>query len=112
MSPTNDDQTAAGQAGDGTEIPGDDTADDQGADQGAERGVETEPSRPGEVSDDDLPEDLRPTEDNPLARHPRQTGQDADKIGADADDDRASNPTTNITYGSGPDRNDTDDRDD
>ncbi|MEO7350292.1 MAG: hypothetical protein ABIR34_05505 [Marmoricola sp.] len=34
------------------------------------------------ISDEQLPEDLQPTEDNPLARHPGQTGDQDDQIGA------------------------------
>ncbi len=63
----------------------------------------TEDRAPGEVSDDLLPEDLQPSEDNPLARHPGQTGDDDDKIGADTEGGDAENPSTNMTYGSGPD---------
>lgn len=63
-------------------------------------------SRPGDIGDDKLPEDLQPNADNPLARHPGQTGDDADKIGADTEGGDAENPSTNITYGSGPDDND------
>ena len=35
------------------------------------------------AGDDQLPEDLRATEDNPLARHPDVTGDADDEIGAD-----------------------------
>lgn len=38
------------------------------------------------ITDDQLPEDLRPTEDNPLARHPDQTGDPEDEIGAQSAD--------------------------
>ena len=34
---------------------------------------DSDSSEPGGVSDEELPEDLQATEDNPLARHPRQT---------------------------------------
>ncbi len=63
----------------------------------------------GGLGDDQLPEDLQPTEDNPLARHPGQTGDDADRIGADTEGGDAENPSTHITYGSGPDDNDVED---
>ncbi len=53
-----------------------------------------------EIGDDQLPEDLQPTEDNPLARHPRQTGDDDDKIGADSATGDADNPSADMTYGS------------
>ena len=49
---------------------------------------------PGEISDEDLPEDLQPTEENPLARHPDQTGDDEDKIGADTDREPETAPMT------------------
>ena len=39
------------------------------------------------VADEQLPDDLQPTEDNPLARHPGQTGDEEDRIGADRDED-------------------------
>ena len=57
------------------------------------------PSEPGEVSDADLPEDLQATEDNPLARHPRQTGDEDDKIGADSETGNAADPSASMTYG-------------
>jgi hypothetical protein len=58
---------------------------------------------PGDVGDDQLPEDLQPTEDNPLARHPGQTGQEDDQIGADREDDPDTAPLTeeDADYGSG-----------
>jgi hypothetical protein len=56
-------------------------------------------SEPGGIGDDQLPEDLQPSEDNPLARHPRQTGNEDDKIGADTEGVDAENPSTNMTYG-------------
>jgi hypothetical protein len=58
---------------------------------------------PGDVGDDQLPEDLQPTEDNPLARHPGQTGQEDDEIGADREDDPDTAPLTeeDADYGSG-----------
>ena len=42
-------------------------------------------STPGEVDDDQLPQDLQPRVDNPLARHPDQTGDAEDAIGADTE---------------------------
>ena len=58
---------------------------------------------PGDVADADLPEDLRPTEDNPLARHPEQTGDQDDAIGADREEDPETAPLTaaDADYGSG-----------
>ena len=47
-----------------------------------------------EVTDDQLPEDLRPSEDNPLARHPEQTGDADDEIGADTEADPETAPMT------------------
>ncbi len=38
---------------------------------------------PGDVGDAQLPADLQPTEDNPLARHPGQSGEEDDEIGSD-----------------------------
>ena len=60
---------------------------------------------PGDVGDDQLPEDLQPTEDNPLARHPGQTGQEDDQIGADRECDPDTAPLTeeDADYGSGGD---------
>src|SRR5260370_38760757 len=49
---------------------------------------------PGDVGDDQLPEGLQPTEDNPLARHPGQTGQEDDQIGADREDNPDTAPLT------------------
>ena len=60
---------------------------------------ESDSSDPGGVSDADLPEDLQATEDNPLARHPRQTGDEDDKIGADSETGDAENPSASMTYG-------------
>ena len=64
------------------------------------------PSEPGEVSDADLPEDLQATEDNPLARHPRQTGDEDDQIGADSETGNAADPSASMTYGEDDDSDD------
>jgi hypothetical protein len=58
---------------------------------------------PGDIGDDQLPEDLQPTEDNPLARHPGQSGDEDDQIGADREDDPDTAPLTaeDADYGSG-----------
>ena len=45
------------------------------------------PGTAGDITDDQLPEDLQPSEDNPLARHPGQTGDEDDEIGADREGD-------------------------
>ena len=60
---------------------------------------DSDSSDPGGVSDEELPEDLQATEDNPLARHPRQTGDENDKIGADSETGDAENPSASMTYG-------------
>ena len=60
---------------------------------------DSDSSDPGGVSDADLPEDLQATQDNPLARHPRQTGDEDDKIGADSETGDAANPSASMTYG-------------
>lgn len=65
-------------------------------------------SEPGEIGDDKLPEDLQPTEDNPLARHPAQTGDDDDKIGAEVEGTDADNPSASMTYGSDDDDDNSD----
>lgn len=46
------------------------------------------------ISDDQLPEDVAPHEDNPLARHPAQTGDADDEIGADREGDPETAPLT------------------
>ena len=58
---------------------------------------------PGEVIDAQLPEDLQPGEDNPLATHPDQTGDDSDRIGADREEEPETAPLTadEADYGSG-----------
>lgn len=63
---------------------------------------EHESDQPGEISDEELPEDLRPDEDNPLARHPEQTGDEGDVIGADVEGDPEVAPLTpeDADYGS------------
>jgi hypothetical protein len=72
---------------------GEDSSSKEELDQGA----------PGDIGDANLPEDLQPTEDNPLARHPEQTGDDDDQIGADREDDPDTAPLTedDADYGSG-----------
>jgi hypothetical protein len=65
-----------------------------------------------EIGDDQLPEDLQPTEDNPLARHPRQTDDEDDKIGADSETGDADDPSAAMTYGNDDDPDDSDGSDD
>ncbi len=79
-----------------------DTGSDTGADTGGGApGVES--GVPGDVGDDQLPEDLQPHEDNPLARHPDQTGDEDDQIGADREEDPETAPlhAEEADYGSG-----------
>jgi hypothetical protein len=64
------------------------------SDQQPENGDESNPDDGEGVSDDQLPEDLQPAEDNPLARHPDQTGDDDDQIGADREGDAETAPIT------------------
>jgi hypothetical protein len=61
------------------------------------------PGTIGDISDDQLPEDLQPSEDNPLARHPDQTGDEDDQIGADREEDpqRAPLSEDDADYASG-----------
>jgi hypothetical protein len=89
-----------------------DSGSDSGSDGGSSDSESSEsgPSEPGAVSDAELPEDLQATEDNPLARHPRQTGDEDDKIGADTETGDAENPSASMTYGE--DSDDSDDSDD
>ncbi len=46
------------------------------------------------IGDDQLPADVQPTEDNPLARHPDQTGDSDDEIGADREGEPETAPLT------------------
>ncbi|MEO5653230.1 MAG: hypothetical protein ABIN79_14950 [Marmoricola sp.] len=78
----------------------DDKQDDSNDSGSSDSDSTTEGDQRG-ISDEQLPEDLQPTDDNPLARHPGQTGDDDDKIGADTESGDAENPSTEITYGSG-----------
>ena len=58
---------------------------------------------PGDIGDAQLPEDLQPTEDNPLARHPGQSGDEDDQIGKDREGEPDTAPLTeeDADYGSG-----------
>ena len=77
----------------GTETPENAGAEESG-------GSELEEGGPLEIGDAELPEDLQPTKDNPLARHPGQTGEDDDKIGANIEGGDADNPSANMAYSS------------
>ena len=80
-----------------------DSSRDAGEESSKDSQRELDPGEPGDIGDDRLPEDLQPTEDNPLARHPDQTGQEDDQIGADREDDPETAPMTadDSDYGSG-----------
>ncbi len=82
--------------------------DSGSSESGDSKSSELPESEPGEIGDDKLPEDLQPTEDNPLARHPAQTGDDDDKIGAEVEGTDADNPSAGTTYGSDDDSSDDD----
>ena len=70
-------------------------ADDQADQQDTSReGSDTGASDGEGISDDQLPADVQPTEDNPLARHPDQTGDSDDEIGADREGDPETAPLT------------------
>src|SRR3954465_1361822 len=55
---------------------------------------ELDSGEPGDIGDDQLPADLQPTEDNPLARHPGQTGEEDDEVGGDREDEPGAAPLT------------------
>lgn len=80
-----DEQPESDQTSGNSDSSGDNQSD-------ADSHEELETSEPGEVGDDNLPEDLQPTEDNPLARHPGQTGDEDDEIGADREGDAETAP--------------------
>jgi hypothetical protein len=69
---------------------------------------DSDSGEPGGVSDAELPEDLQATEDNPLARHPKQTGDEDDQIGADSETGNAADPSAAMTYGEDSDDDSTD----
>jgi hypothetical protein len=74
-----------------------------GSSEESEEKRDLDSGEPGEVGDAQLPEDLQPSEDNPLARHPDQTGDEDDQIGADREEDPETAPLTaeEADYGSG-----------
>jgi len=84
---------------------------DTGSSESSDSSKELDSGEAHEVGDDQLPEDLQPTEGNPLARHPRQTGDDGDKIGSDSQTGDAENPSAEMTYG-GDDDSESDGTDD
>ena len=55
---------------------------------------ELDDGEPGDVGDSQLPADLQPTEDNPLARHPGQSGDEDDAIGTDREGEPETAPLT------------------
>ncbi len=55
---------------------------------------ELDQGAPGDIGDADLPDDLQPTEDNPLARHPGQSGDEDDEIGTDREGEAETAPLT------------------
>jgi hypothetical protein len=71
-----------------------DSQDSQESEESRSRKEQLDSGEPGDVGDDQLPEDLQPTEDNPLARHPGQTGDEDDQIGADREGDPETAPLT------------------
>ncbi|KQT94017.1 hypothetical protein ASG49_03555 [Marmoricola sp. Leaf446] len=79
------------------------SSDSSNSESGGSASRDVEPGEPGEVTDAQLPEDLQPGEDNPLATHPDQTGNDDDQIGADREEDPETAPLTadEADYGSG-----------
>lgn len=85
----------------GTEAPA--TGDQDSSQDSSDTDESLDEGRPGEVGDAQLPEDLQPSEDNPLARHPDQTGEEDDQIGADREEDPETAPLSedDADYGSG-----------
>jgi hypothetical protein len=59
--------------------------EDNDSDDSQESRGDVETGEQGEITDDQLPPDVRPEEDNPLAKHPDQTGDKDDEIGADTE---------------------------
>ena len=55
---------------------------------------ELDEGEPGDVGDAQLPADMQPAEDNPLARHPGQSGDEDDEIGADREGEPEKAPLT------------------
>src|SRR3954453_1420602 len=67
---------------------------DQKSDESEEPKQQLDSGEPGDIGDDQLPPDLQPTEDNPLARHPDQTGDEDDAIGTDREEAPETAPLT------------------
>jgi len=91
-------EESSGSSDTGSSDTGVDDNSNDGGSGGSESGG-SESGEPGGVSDADLPEDLQATEDNPLARHPKQTGDEDDQIGAESETGDAANPSASMTYG-------------
>jgi hypothetical protein len=104
-----DEAAAEPEAGSG---PPDNPDESSSSSEGGDSSKDPGPSEPGEISDADLPEDLQATEDNPLARHPRQTGDEDDQIGAESETGDAANPSASMTYGEDDDGDESSDEDD
>ena len=67
---------------------------DDKPDESKEPAKDLDSGEEGDIGDDQLPEDLQPTEDNPLARHPGQSGQEDDEIGTDREGEAETAPMT------------------
>jgi hypothetical protein len=68
--------------------------EDSNSDDSQDSRGDVETGEQGEITDDQLPPDVRPEEDNPLAKHPDQTGEKDDEIGADTEGDADTAPLT------------------
>jgi len=68
--------------------------EDSNSDDSQDSRGDVETGEQGEITDDQLPPDVRPEEDNPLAKHPDQTGEKDDEIGADTEGDPDTAPLT------------------
>ena len=84
----------------------DGSSDSGSSDSGSSDPGGSDSGEAGGVSDAELPEDLQATEDNPLARHPKQTGDEDDRIGADSETGNADDPSAAMTYGEDSDDDD------
>ena len=109
--PSKSDSSGSGDTGGSSDSGSSDTGSDESG-SGETGGSDSHSGDPGGVSDAELPEDLQATEDNPLARHPRQTGDEDDKIGADSETGNAADPSASMTYGEDDDSDDAGDSED
>lgn len=75
------------------EDPSAQPGEDQQSDDSASK-EQLDDGEPGDVGDSQLPADLQPTEDNPLARHPGQSGDEDDEIGTDREGEPETAPLT------------------